>query len=189
MGIFYTNVWRSRDFPFLSQLLFNGNSTGTYYSQFEQTTILNSDFTVNQTKLDAVGVPYLTGSYVGYLITTNMGITACLTHMFLWNYDDIKLGWAWATPSNLKRMLSADFWTFWKNQETPDERLARKERDSTMDVHYKIMLRNKYQEVPGWWFGTILVISFVIGLSMLYVMKSTLPWWGFVVGFLLTTVS
>jgi len=34
-------------------------------------------------KLDAKGLPYLTGTYIAYLITSNAGLTATLTHVCL----------------------------------------------------------------------------------------------------------
>jgi OPT family oligopeptide transporter len=45
-----------------------------------------------------------------------------------------------------------------------------------------------YREVPHWWWGTVVVVCWVVALVCLYVMKSTLPWWGFIVSTLLTTV-
>ena len=45
-----------------------------------------SDFFRN----DAFGndTDLMTATYIGYLITTNMGTTANITHMFLWNFDE-----------------------------------------------------------------------------------------------------
>ena len=148
--------------------------------------MLNQNFEIDYDKLDAVGIPYLTGSYIVYLITSNMGLTATLTHMLLWNFDDIKAGWLWARPSNLRRVFKGDFWRFWANQESPEERLHRKINDPLLDPHYKLMLRNKYRESPMWWWGAVMIISWVVGLACLYVMKSTLPWWGFLLSTIIT---
>ncbi|KAI9833358.1 MAG: hypothetical protein M1819_003753 [Sarea resinae] len=188
MGIFYGNIWRSQDFPFLSQFLFDGSSNSTNYVVYNQTSILNSKFEIDHSLLKAQGIPWLTGTYVGYLITTNMGLTATISHMLLWNMDDIKAGWKWAHPSNLKKMLRPEFWTFWKNQETPEERLDRIYKDPSLDPHYKLILRNLYPEVPRWWWGAILLACFITGMTCLYVMKSTLPWWGFILSIVLTTL-
>jgi hypothetical protein len=95
--------------------------------------------------------------------------------MFLWNYDDIKAGWAWAKPSNLRKLFKSETYRFWQNQETPAERLARKEADPTLDPHYKLMLRNLYPESPHWWWGAVVVLSWAVGLGCLYGMDSTLP--------------
>jgi hypothetical protein len=64
---------------------------------------------------------------------------------------------------------------FWQNQETPEARLARKEADPSLDPHYKLMLRNLYPEVPIWWWGTVVVLAWALGLGCLYGMHSTLP--------------
>lgn len=50
------------------------------------------------------------------------------------------------------------------------------------------MLRNGYRETPLWWWAAVLVAAFIVGLVCLYEMKSTLPWWGFIVATLLTTL-
>lgn len=188
MAIYYANIWRSQDFPFLSQLLYYGDSNSTYYHEYNQTLILNSEYIVDPAALKEQGLPWLTGTYVVYLITSNMGVTATLTHMLLWDFDNIKVGWAWAAPSKLKKWLKPETYKFWANQETPEERLARRVNDDTLDPHYRLMLRNLYQDTPLWWWGAVLIASFAVGLGCLYAMKSTLPWWGFIVGNILTLV-
>ena len=188
MGLFYNNVWNSQNFPFLSQFLFDDTSNGSYYSVYNQTLILNPDQTINTTALYEQGIPWLTGTYVGYLITSNMGLTATFTHMLLWNFNDIKAGWGWAEPANLRRMFSGKWWRFWDARESPEERLERKQNDPRIDPHYKLMLRNLYPEVPLYWWGLVLVACFAVGLGCLYAMQSTLPWWGFIVAILLSTV-
>lgn len=95
--------------------------------------------------------------------------------MFLWNYQEIKAGWAWAKPSNLRKLFMPETYKFWQNQETPEERLARKQADPTLDPHYKLMLRNLYPESPHWWWGSVVIVSWAVGLGCLYGMNSTLP--------------
>lgn len=117
-----------------------------------------------------------------------MGLTATFTHMLLWNFDDIKTGWAWASPSALKRWFKLETYKFWANQETPEQRLERKLNDESLDPHYRLMLRNLYDECPQWWWGAVLLGSFVAGIACLYAIKSTLPWWGFILANILTAV-
>ncbi|PWY87384.1 OPT superfamily oligopeptide transporter [Aspergillus heteromorphus CBS 117.55] len=186
MAVYYGNIWRSQDFPFLSQLLYYGDSNSTWYHEYNQTLILNSDFVVDPVALQEQGLPWLTGTYVVYLITSNMGLTATLTHMLLWNWEDIKIGWAWAAPSELKKWLKPETYKFWANQETPEARLQRRINDDTLDPHYRLMLRNLYVDTPLWWWGAVLLGSFAVGLGCLYAMNSTLPWWGFIIGNLIT---
>lgn len=164
-------MWESQNFPFLSQSLFNATSTFTNYTIYDQSLILKSDFTIDEGKLAAEGVPYLTGTYIAYLITSNAGLTATLVHMLLWNWDDLKGAWSWIHPRHLSKLLDAQTYMFWRSSETPEERIARKLDDPNMDPHYKLVLRNKYKEVPLWWWGTVLIINFVIGVVCLYSIK------------------
>lgn len=188
MGIYYTNTFRSKDFPFLAQQLLDGSSNSTYFLTYNQSAILNENFEVDKAKLAAQGIPWMTGSYLCYLITSNMGFTATFVHMLLWNFDDIKQGWMWASPSNLRRLFQGSSWKFWANQETPEARNERLQNDPSLDPHYKLMLRNMYHEVPLWWWGAVLIICWAVALGCLYSLKSTLPWWGFLVSTIMLTV-
>jgi len=187
MGLYYTNTWRSQDFPFLSQLLFDTTSNASNFVPYNETLIFNSDFQVNNTLVDEVGIPYLTGSYIGYLITSNAGLTATLVHMLLWNYADIKMGWAFVNKKNLQRLIKPSTYKFWKlsGTRTEQEKQALLD-DPTIDPHYKLMIN--YDEVPSVWYFLAFAASFIAGITCLYVMKSTLPWWGLIVGLMITTV-
>lgn len=156
----------------MSQLLFNGTvSSPTNYVLYNQTLVLDDQFEIDQSKVAANGLPSLTGTYLGYIVTSNMGLAAALTHMLLWNRSDIRQAWAFASLANLNKLANARTWMFWKNDETPEERLARKESDDALDPHYKLMLRNKYRECPQWWWFTVFVLAWAVGLGCLYAMK------------------
>lgn len=177
MGSYYGNLWRSQDFPFLSQSLFNASSNSTNYVVYNQSLILNANFEIDDALLEQEGIPYLTGTYIDYLITSNAGMTATLVYMLLWNWDDLKAAWSWCNYRHLNKLFQLDTYKFWVQSETPEERLERKCADPDIDPHYKLMLRHKYKEVPMWWWGAVLVITWIIGLVCLYSIKSTLPWW------------
>ncbi|PON30062.1 hypothetical protein TGAM01_v201429 [Trichoderma gamsii] len=183
MGVYYGNVWQSMDFPFLSQLLYDGSSNSTNFVEYNLTAVLNSDNTINSTLVADQGFPSLSGTYVVYLITTNLGITAAIVHMLLWNYSDIKEGWAFLRPSKLRKLLSPSTYMFWRrnNAEYEENRRQLAIANDEVDPHYKLMMQNGYAEVPNWWYGIVLVLSFVIGIATLYSIKSTLPWWAFIV--------
>lgn len=188
MGIYYNNVWESQNFPFLSQLLFNPSSNSTNFVPYNTTAILAPNNEINSTAVAEQGIPYLTGTYVAYLITTNMGVTATLVHMILWNYDDLKDGWAFLAPRNLAKVLTPDFWLFWRHVEDQEEHKCKVLANPKLDPHYKLMMQNGYREVPQWWYGLVLAASFALGLGTLYGIRSTLPWWGFVVSNVIAAV-
>lgn len=187
MGLYYGNYWRAKDFPFMAQLLYDGASNTTTHIPYNETSIMNPDFTVNNDLVDQQGLPYLTATYINYLITSNAGLTATIVHMLLWNYAEISLGWNWITLAKLKQLLRPESYKFWKQTGTRSEEEKQKLRDDpTIDPHYKLML--DYDEVPNSWYFVILLCSIVIGLSCLYAMKSTLPWWGFILAILFLIV-
>ncbi|KAI0365212.1 OPT oligopeptide transporter [Pilatotrama ljubarskyi] len=66
-------------------------------------------------------------------------------------------------------------------------RILRKARKGECDdVHYQKM--QVYKEVPLWWFGTLFIVTFALGLGLLYAVKSGLPWWGYIVALIFSTI-
>ncbi|KAF8136746.1 OPT oligopeptide transporter [Boletus edulis] len=107
VAVFYNNIWKSQNFPFLSQLLFYEN--GTVYDQL---LILNSNFEVDPTLLAEQGLPYYAGTWVVYLLSTNLGLAATFTHLLLWNRDDLRDAWSWMSPSNLHKQWQELRWYY-----------------------------------------------------------------------------
>lgn len=189
MAVYYGDVWGSYQLPFMSQLLYDGSQTNnTFFTPYNLTTILTDAHEIDSEALAMNGIPQLTGTYVAYLVTTNMGITCSIVHMLLWNYDDIKAGWYFLTMENLRKLATPAAWMFWKNQPTKEERKAIALADPKIDPHYKIMMQNEYEEVPNWWYGGVLLISFAIGMGTLYGIGSTLPWWGYIISNLIAAI-
>ena len=182
MGVYYMNIWRARDFPFLSQLLFSGDSNGTYFDQYNQTALLGDDNIVDPSQLEVLGIPYFASTYMTYILSTNIAITATFTHMLLWNYDDLKSAWSFVNKENLKHAMAPQkwHWKFWQKE------AHRPSNTENLDPHYKLMLA--YSDCPSWWYGLVLLSSVVIGLICLYSVESTLPWWGFVIACLLSAL-
>ncbi|KAG6376476.1 OPT oligopeptide transporter protein-domain-containing protein [Boletus reticuloceps] len=183
VAVFYNNIWKSQNFPFLSQLLFYEN--GTVYDQL---LILNSNFEVDPTLLAEQGLPYYAGTWVVYLLSTNLGLAATFTHLLLWNRDDLRDAWSWMSPSYLHKQWQElrwenVNWKFWNDDGIREQ--PRKDED--IDPHYAEML--KYPDAPNSWYYTTFVVAFAVALVVIYKSNSTLPWWGFVVSVLLATIS
>ncbi|KAL1628600.1 hypothetical protein SLS56_005832 [Neofusicoccum ribis] len=177
-GVYYGNVWRARDFPFLSQLLFSGSSEGSDYVLYNGTAILNQQNSLNSAVLERQGTPYFSGTYATSILTNNLYITSTIVHLLLWNWNDVKKAWAFLHPENLRRLISLKFWT--SNPEVVDH----DEVDN--NAHYQFM--RAYKECPNWWYAATLVISTIIGLVCIYAAKTTLPWYGFLVSILVASI-
>ena len=104
LGIYYCNIWRSQHFPFLSQLLFSPESNSTAYFVFNQTAILDAHGNLDPAKLAVEGVPFMAATFVSYVLTQNLAITATITHLILYNWDDLKSSWAFISVENFKSL-------------------------------------------------------------------------------------
>jgi OPT family small oligopeptide transporter len=178
VAVYYNNIWKAQNFPFLSQLLFYENGT-----QYNQTLILNSNYEVDPTLLAEQGVPYYSSTWIVYLLTSNLGLAATFTHLLLWNRDDLRSAWSWMTPSSIKQMWANFDWKVWKADGMRKEEVD----DENIDPHYKQML--KYPDAPNSWYFVVFLVAFVISLVVIYKTNSTLPWWGFIISLLLATIS
>ncbi|KAL0953014.1 hypothetical protein HGRIS_007218 [Hohenbuehelia grisea] len=54
------------------------------------------------------------------------------------------------------------------------------------DPHYEKM--KVYPEVPMWWYGVIFVSSFAMAMATIYTGHSGLPWWGLIVGIIISAI-
>ncbi|KAK0208764.1 OPT oligopeptide transporter [Desarmillaria ectypa] len=90
VGVYANNTWNSQRFPFLTQLLYFENGT-----EYDQSLILDADYSINATKLEAVGLPFMAGTQVISKIGASLSFGATVTHMILWNgkqvWDTIKI--------------------------------------------------------------------------------------------------
>ncbi|KAF2674475.1 OPT superfamily oligopeptide transporter [Microthyrium microscopicum] len=185
MGLFYSNAWNARKFPFLSPLMFSDKSTPTKYVVYNQTAILDKNYRVQEHLLNVQGLPNLTSSHAFAMSIRNIGITASVAHMMLWHWEDIKSAFAFLSASSFATLLKPKQWNlkFWQHKPT---KLTREEADAICP-HYGLM--QAYDEVPGWWFGLIWVFSVVVGLTTSTIAGSTLPWWAFFVAIAVSAAS
>jgi hypothetical protein len=127
----------------------------------------------------------MAATFASYVLTQNLAITATITHLILYNWDDLKSAWSFASPASLRRLLSLESWMFWrswgKQQPEPTE-----DELKAMDPHHRLML--KYKDVPDWWFGLIFLLACVVGLVCIYEADSGMAWWAFIVATILASV-
>lgn len=178
VAVFYNNIWESQNFPFLAQLLFYEN--GTIYNQ---TLIMNSNYEVDPTLVAEQGLPFYAGTWIIALLSTNLGLAATFTHLLLWNKDDLRAAWNWMNMDTLRSWRANFDWKFWKHSGKREVPINTED----LDPHYREML--KYPDAPNSWYLLTFVLSFIVGLVVIYKTNSTLPWWGFVIAVLLAIVS
>ena len=138
------------------------------------------DGKLDEAKLAVEGVPYMTATFASYVLTQNLAITATITHLCLYNWEDLKSSWSFLSPSNLKSLLKPSFWAFWKEKEYTEEELKE------TDPHYKLMLN--YKDAPDWWYGLVFLASGVIGLVCIYEANSGMSWWAFIIATILASI-
>ncbi|KAJ5552683.1 OPT peptide transporter Mtd1 [Penicillium frequentans] len=88
LGLYYNNTWNAKSFPFMSTSLFSSNG-----STFSTTSILNSQGIIDEAKLEATGLPYLTSSTVWGYFTQNLAIGALISHVLIFYSKDMILAW------------------------------------------------------------------------------------------------
>ncbi|KAJ3142506.1 hypothetical protein HK100_002572 [Physocladia obscura] len=153
--LWYSNTFDAQSYPWMAQGIYSpgGNS-------YNQTAVLNPDYTVNLTAVEVVGLPGLAASYALFLIGANMALTAGLVHIGLYFGPEIVAG--------LKN-------TFSKRGESTNN-----------DPYFLIMA--KYPEAPLWWYLTILVITFALGMFVTQYTHSGLEWYMFIVALILAFI-
>ncbi|KAF8888579.1 oligopeptide transporter [Infundibulicybe gibba] len=115
MGIYYSNTWNSLDFPMLSTSIFSSNG-----SIYHQSAVFGAKFQLNQTALDEIGLPALTGSNAWSNLTANLAIGGLIAHcIFFWGpyaKDSFKLARAKTQPDPhyqaMQRYKEAPWWWY-----------------------------------------------------------------------------
>ena len=84
-GIYYSNVWNAKNFPFMSTSIFADN--GKKYNQ----SAVFADGILDRAKLEQVGYPNVTGTYAWGMLMRNAAIGALVTHVVLfWGKDIVR---------------------------------------------------------------------------------------------------
>ncbi|KAI2465651.1 putative OPT peptide transporter Mtd1 [Annulohypoxylon bovei var. microspora] len=88
LGLYYSNTWNAKSFPFMSTSLFSSNGT-----VFHPTAILNDKGVIDDNKLAEVGLPYLTSSTVWGYFTQSLAIGALISHVIIFFGKDMVAAW------------------------------------------------------------------------------------------------
>ncbi|KAF8882526.1 oligopeptide transporter [Gymnopilus junonius] len=115
MGIYYSNLWNSLSFPMLSTSIFSSNG-----SIYDQASVFGSTFQLNETALQKVGLPALTGSNAWSNLTSNLAIGGLVAHVLLfWGsyaVDSFKLAYNREQPDPhyqaMKKYKEAPWWWY-----------------------------------------------------------------------------
>ncbi|KDQ54237.1 hypothetical protein JAAARDRAFT_402902 [Jaapia argillacea MUCL 33604] len=83
MALYYGNVWKAKNFPFMSQALFYQNGT-----QYDQTLILTNNV-FDPVKYAEQGPAYFSATNAWFLLVSNLALGSCIVHVFLWNWKEI----------------------------------------------------------------------------------------------------
>ncbi|KAH7098866.1 peptide transporter MTD1 [Auriculariales sp. MPI-PUGE-AT-0066] len=78
LGLYYSNTWSAKTFPFMSTSIFDGN--GTVY---DQEFVFGDTFTLNETAYNIIGQPYLTSSNVWNNMGQSWAIGGLFAHVVL----------------------------------------------------------------------------------------------------------
>jgi OPT oligopeptide transporter protein len=185
VGVYYGNLFDAKKFPFMSTMLFSQTSTEKKFVSYNQTAILNQHFEVDENKLNQHGVPWLTATNAIGMAVQNMSITAVFTHMFLWHWNDIKISLEVFQP--LKKFFKPKEWAFPKFWKSKDAGHVPLEEADAICSHHLVM--QSYDDVPTWWFGTLWVVSAILGLIMSRITKSTLEVWAYFIAIIVPAIS
>jgi len=82
--VYYGNLWRAKDFPFMSQAIFN--ETGAQYNQ----TALLTNGRFDPVKYAELGPAFFSATNALGLITSNLSLGAVVTHVALFHWKDLK---------------------------------------------------------------------------------------------------
>jgi hypothetical protein len=92
--------------------------------------------------------PFYAGTWIVYLLTTNLGLGATFSHLLIWNRDDMRKAWAWLSPSELRKMRKAFNWRFWQDDGMREDQY----NAENLDPHYREMLKVGFND-PKIWFS------------------------------------
>ncbi|KAJ3901475.1 OPT oligopeptide transporter [Lentinula edodes] len=146
---YYSNVFNGRDLIWMSTSLF-----GTNGSTYDQDAVITSDYRLNETALETVGLPRYTTTYAIAQLSYNLSLGAAVTTMLLWHWP--KLSKAFGKMQILKSGPA-----------------------DVDDPHYQG--ENLIAEVPQWAYGALLLASLAVCIGTSYAAPTVLiPAWSII---------
>ncbi|KZT09762.1 OPT oligopeptide transporter [Laetiporus sulphureus 93-53] len=171
-AVYYANIWKAKQFPFLSQAIFAENG-----SQYDQTALLtNGKF--NATKYAELGPAYFSATNALYLITTNLSMGAIVTHVFLFHWNDLKPVFQVLNPWNKSQYLVHD--VHYEKLKVYKQ-IPRWWYIVVLLVAYAIAQATDYTAHSGmpWWTLTVIIIMSFIFCSLYGLLAATIGFYEF----------
>ncbi|KAF9269595.1 oligopeptide transporter [Marasmius fiardii PR-910] len=85
IAIYYSNTWNSKAFPVLSTAIFSSNG-----SVYHQSAVFGDKWVLNQTALEIIGLPAITGSNAWSNLMKNLSIGGLIAHVILFWGSEIR---------------------------------------------------------------------------------------------------
>jgi OPT family oligopeptide transporter len=146
----------------LSAINFPPMSSGTFDSEgnrYNISRILNPDYTLNQTAMDAYSQPNWSVSYAMYFFWGFACSTGAIMYAGLWYGRD-----SWNAVVDAWKGRANDY----------------------NDPYLKLMSRTA--RVPHWWYLALLAVCLALSFGCIYGAELGLPWWGFILTIVVSVV-
>ena len=154
---------QSLAFPMLSTSIFSSNG-----SIYEQSAVFDSEFQLNQTALDVIGLPALTGSNAWANLVQNLAVSLSVRIPVRINHY-----WSdWRDDRTCCLVLgSIRSWLFQSciskrtNRSSFQSKYGFYSENNFLESPTWLQAMQKYKENPWWWYVILLFLSFIAGKS------------------------
>lgn len=84
---YYSNVFNGRDLKWMSNSLFASDG-----SKYNQTAVIGSDYRLDQSALETVGLPRYTTTYAISQLCYNLSLGSAISTIILWHWRELRDG-------------------------------------------------------------------------------------------------
>ena len=147
----------------LSTSIFSQNG-----SIYDQAAVFGSTFQLNETALQEVGLPALTGSNAWSNLMSNLAVSRKLRFDELCSFMKIQIGGLVAHVLLFWGPYAVESFKLAYSREQPDPHyqvLPCPGCFSGLDLTLTLQAMKKYKEAPWWWYVLLLFLSFFAGTS------------------------